>query len=238
MSTTDMLSSIKASPTCNYCGRELKTTKVVVGGREYGGLPCYGTCGCEESRRAMDGRQGETMADAIRRKCRDAGIGEAYLDSKADCGKMVEAVMAGRTLWISGAIGSGKTTIASAVSRELVAKDKSVRFETMVGILRKMRESFGKGLDALDGMFGCDVLVLDDLGKESPTDLALYVLFELVDYRYSNSRPFIITTNYDGGELAGRLAVNGEESTAEAIVSRLMHNCAKMTTGGRNWRID
>ena len=41
---------------------------------------------------------------------------------------------------------------------------------------------------------GC--LVLDDLGKESPTDWTLGQVFRVVNDRYENMRPVVVTTQY------------------------------------------
>ena len=82
---------------------------------------------------------------------------------------------------------------------------------------------------------GC--LVLDDLGKESPTDWTLGQVFRVVNDRYENMRPVVVTTQYGKGDLIRRLAKNGDEETAVAIVSRLAEMCDKYELQGRDRRL-
>ena len=79
---------------------------------------------------------------------------------------------------------------------------------------------------------GC--LVLDDLGKESPTDWTLGQVFRVVNDRYENMRPVVVTTQYGKSDLIRRLAKNGDEETAVAIVSRLSEMCDKYELQGKD----
>lgn len=215
---------IKASPVCPYCGKELETTSITVFGATYDGLPCFGTCGCKRAKEYLDG---DVMTDAERRQKRyaSAGIGRAYFDAEVEDESLLESVLAGKGLFVTGPIRAGKTHLASAVAMKCIDSGLSVRFETVVGILRELRDSFnGVPTEALERAFDCDVLVLDDLGKESPTSFALSVLFELVDERVRNGLPIVVTTNYEGGELVKRVGAENFQ-TAAAIVARLKETC-------------
>lgn len=46
-----------------------------------------------------------------------------------------------------------------------------------------------------------DLLVIDDLGKEKPTEWVLEKLFLIVNNRYNNYLPIVITTNYNRNQL-------------------------------------
>jgi len=63
-----------------------------------------------------------------------------------------------------------------------------------------------------------DVLVLDDMGRESPTDWAKSTMFELIDSRYTEGKTTIFTSNYDLDGLAER--VSG------AVADRMAEMCA------------
>jgi DNA replication protein DnaC len=41
------------------------------------------------------------------------------------------------------------------------------------------------------------LLIIDDLGKEKPTEWTLATLYAIIDGRYDSAMPVIITTNYD-----------------------------------------
>lgn len=82
----------------------------------------------------------------------------------------------------------------------------------------------------------CDVLVLDDLGKEDATEWSVGTVFSVLDARYEDMRPTIVTSNYAPGALADRLARRGERVTAEAIASRISQTCRPVYLGGRDRR--
>jgi DNA replication protein DnaC len=68
-------------------------------------------------------------------------------------------------------------------------------------------------------------LVIDDMGKENMSDFVVSQIFELVNERYANMKPTIVTSNFTVAELEKRLASRGNVDTAKAIVSRLTDNC-------------
>ena len=82
----------------------------------------------------------------------------------------------------------------------------------------------------------CDVLVLDDLGKEDATEWSVGAVFSVLDARYEDMRPTIVTSNYAPGALADRLARRGERVTAEAIASRISQTCRPVYLGERDRR--
>ena len=146
----------------------------------------------------------------------------------------------GRGAYICGPVGTGKTHLASAVARLLVDGGTSVRVTDMLGVLAAIKGTYG-GDGTEDGVLsrlsrvGC--LVLDDLGKESPTDWTLGQVFRVVNDRYESMRPVIVTTQYGKGDLIRRLAKNGDKETAVAIVSRLSEMCDKYELQGKDRRL-
>jgi DNA replication protein DnaC len=74
-------------------------------------------------------------------------------------------------------------------------------------------------------------LVLDDLGKEKPSEWAEEKLYEIVNARYVRSLPIIITTNVGLKAVEARYPWNGE-----AIVSRLFEMCRGAQLGGEDYR--
>lgn len=153
---------------------------------------------------------------------------------------IAEGVRRGRGAYICGPVGTGKTHLASAVARLLVDGGTSVRVTDMLGVLAAIKGTYG-GDGTEDGVLsrlsrvGC--LVLDDLGKESPTDWTLGQVFRVVNDRYENMRPVVVTTQYGKGDLIRRLAKNGDEETAVAIVSRLSEMCDKYELQGKDRRL-
>ena len=236
-STTDAFAAIPKRRTCEFCGRELATTSVMVLGREIDGLPCYASCGCTASRNRYDDASGVRRADGAMARYARAGIGRRFMAADVDVGKWVAAVSEGRSLYAHGSNGTYKTTWAAALAMRLIDAGKSVRFENARDVMSEINGIFGGGeSDVLDRLWACDVLVLDDLGKEQPTAHAVSMLYEVVDMRYRDAKPIVVTTNFTRGELAGRWAT-ADRATAEAIVSRLCDGVQVVAFDGEDARV-
>lgn len=80
----------------------------------------------------------------------------------------------------------------------------------------------------------CGLLVLDDLGKGGRSEWAVERIYMLLDERYANRRPTIITSNYDLGELADRLSV--DDQSRGAIASRIAGMCRGIRVTGQDRR--
>lgn len=119
----------------------------------------------------------------------------------------------GRNLVLTGATGTGKTHAAVAAARVAFDEGAHVEFVPVVELLDRLRPGGPDGV--LDDLFGVDVLVLDDLGAERPTDWTLERLYAVVNRRWMEERPTIATTNLD---LPGPLA----EAIGERTYSRLV----------------
>ena len=113
-----------------------------------------------------------------------------------------------------------------------------VAFTTAKGMLERVKATFDEGgTEAAVARYAkCDVLVLDDLGKEDATEWSVGTVFSVLDARYEDMRPTIVTSNYAPGALADRLARRGERVTAEAIASRISQTCRPVYLGGRDRR--
>ena len=144
----------------------------------------------------------------------------------------------GAGLYIHGGVGAGKTHSASAMARLFAEAGYDVAFTTAKGMLERVKATFDEGgTEAAVARYAkCDVLVLDDLGKEDATEWSVGTVFSVLDARYEDMRPTIVTSNYAPGALADRLARRGERVTAEAIASRISQTCRPVYLGGRDRR--
>src|ERR1700722_7541044 len=122
---------------------------------------------------------------------------------------------AGRSLWLTGGVGTGKTALAMIVSKAAIDAGRSVAVYSCPRLLSVIRESIdGVGvLDFLDRLAGADLLHIDDLGAEHRTDWVLEQLYTIITTRYEDQRSTLVTSNLDPDKLA--------EQLGERIVSRL-----------------
>lgn len=163
---------------------------------------------------------------------------EAY-DKAAAFGAAVTKGEETRGLYISGGVGAGKTFLASCLVRDLHRRGKYVTWAQMGNVLKAIKASFDQRSteDVLRKYQETRILVLDDLGKERPTEWVVEQLFNLVNYRYDEGLPLIITTNYGADGLVKKLTPkDGDEITAIAIVDRLCEMCENIQLKGRSFR--
>lgn len=113
-------------------------------------------------------------------------------------------------LLLEGSYGCGKTHLAAAIGNERLAKGDMVLFITVPDLLDHLRSTYGPSSEiGYDEMFdrirGAQLLILDDLGAENPSQWAGEKLFQLLNYRYSRHLPTVITTNVDLDRIDGRI---------------------------------
>lgn len=138
--------------------------------------------------------------------------------------------------YIAGPVGSGKTHRACSLLKGFIAEGMrgnaefgiwstpEAWFVTGEGYLRQLKADFDGGWKA-EAMMRAPFLVIDDLGQESPTRWAVAELFRLIDHRYGNELPTVVTSQFTPDGIAKRLRVEGGEEQAVAMVSRLFEMC-------------
>lgn len=143
-----------------------------------------------------------------------------------------------RNLIMHGGVGSGKTGLAWSLLRACVQVDGllDVDFVNFRDYLEEMKRTFDGNKEVDERPMRRALLVLDDLGAERPTEWALGVLARLVEHRYVNRLPTIVTTNYSPTELVDRLG-RDELVVGERIVSRLTQDAVQLRFTGRDRRI-
>ena len=141
-------------------------------------------------------------------------------------------------LLITGNYGSGKTHLVAAIAHELMKQGYRPIFGTLIILLEKIKSSYGESYSKeneeqiIRKYINCDLLIIDDLGKEKPSEWMLEKLYYIINYRYESNRPIIITSNYDDSKLISRLTVGDNVETAEAIVSRMYEMCQGVNMKG------
>lgn len=146
----------------------------------------------------------------------------------------------GTGLIFIGRYGTGKTHLAFAIANSLLIQGVPVIYETFINLMEKLKESYSnESLDYYEIIklyCECDLLIIDDLGKERPSEWVLEKLFQIVNTRYENMLPIIITTNYNEKELVKRLSIGNDGKTAESLVSRLNEICLEIDTNFQDYR--
>lgn len=155
--------------------------------------------------------------------------------------KFPEFKKSGKGLYLTGPFGVGKTHLATGIARALIEQEYRVICKPSVTMLADIRATYDNTGDRseyelLHDYLQADLLIIDDLGKELITDWSLSILYTILNMRYEDCRPLIITTNYSDTELIGRLSRRGDEKTAASMVSRLHEISFDIPVGGFDHR--
>lgn len=146
----------------------------------------------------------------------------------------------GDGLYIEGTFGTGKTHLAAAIALQLMEQGHSVIFRTADDLLRDIKATFDDGdgeRKVLERLKGCDLLVIDDIGKEQATDWSTAQLYAIINDRYECQKPVIVTTNFNETDLIAVEAPKGVgEHRIKAILSRLHETCRLMSMNWQDWR--
>lgn len=115
-------------------------------------------------------------------------------------------------LFLLGGYGCGKTHLAAAVANYVMAHQRMrTLFLVVPDLLDQLRAAFAPDQAVTyDARFNAirtvDLLILDDLGTENATPWANEKLFQIINHRYNERRPTIISSNRNLDDLDGRIA--------------------------------
>lgn len=150
----------------------------------------------------------------------------AYKVAREYAEKFSDKQAAGEGLYIEGTNGTGKTHLAAAIGLYLTEREYAVVMRTSFDLLEGIKSAFGdpdrSEQQVTKAYRECDLLIIDDLGKEQCTDWSMSILYSIINDRYESMRPIIITTNFGDADLIRTLTPKGYGSQKiEAIISRL-----------------
>lgn len=153
---------------------------------------------------------------------------------------MLDALADGGGIYLCGVQGAGKTWMACRIAKGWLYRGMGdARFVSSVKLLSEIGSTYG-GDGSEEQVFAkyakCDLLIVDDLGKEVSSQWSMSKLFELFDDRYANKRPTIVTTQFDLTSLARRMSKGGDPETAMAIVSRFKEKYRSVNLGNADRR--
>lgn len=144
-------------------------------------------------------------------------------------------------LLIAGTVGTGKTHLAAAIANQLISQGTPVICMTMIDLLERIKRTFsgnGDESSVLTLYKTAPLLIIDDIGKEPPTEWAVSTIYNIINGRYVELLPIIITTNYDAEAMIERMTPRESRDTiyGQAIVDRLMEMCRSVVMTGESWR--
>jgi DNA replication protein DnaC len=145
-------------------------------------------------------------------------------------------------LLLAGPAGTGKTHLAVAALRELIARGHEGIFFDYQNLLDCIRSGYNEALgtsnrEAYRTALDTEILLLDDLGAHRATNWVEDTVTAIVTHRYNHGKPLIATTNLadpdmgtalfeKSGHLSGHTALPTlQEQIGERARSRLFEMC-------------
>lgn len=99
-------------------------------------------------------------------------------------------------LYLYGPSGTGKTFLATCIARSLLADGQVVVYRTSSQLMDDIKDiMFNNNKELENLLHQSDLLIIDDLGTESPTDHTKTEIFNLVNLRLLHKKKLIISSN-------------------------------------------
>jgi DNA replication protein DnaC len=112
-------------------------------------------------------------------------------------------------LLLQGGYGCGKTHLAAGIANYAVGMGVPTLFLTVPDLLDTLRFAYNDKDTTFEERFdeirNARLLVLDDFGTQNATGWAQEKLFQIVNYRYINKLPTVVTTNLALDEIEARI---------------------------------
>lgn len=126
----------------------------------------------------------------------------------------------GANLILFGAVGTGKTHLATAAAMAVIEAGDSALYTRAAKITAEVKETWGVSHKTARAVYERfeepDLLIIDEIGRQRATDTERLALFEVIHRRYESQRPTIAVTNLDGEGLRDYLG--------DAALDRLREN--------------
>jgi DNA replication protein DnaC len=134
-----------------------------------------------------------------------------------------------------GAVGTGKTHLATAVTLRACQNDKRARFFTAAGLANILLERNQKGTlnNFLISLKRVELIVIDEIGFVPLHKDAAELLFQVISDCYER-KSLIITSNL---EFSQWNTVFGDNRLTAALVDRLIHHSHILIFSGESYRL-
>lgn len=151
--------------------------------------------------------------------------------------------------FVCGNNGVGKSAGAQRALRDAIRGGCAGRFVRFSELIQKIYSTYGKASDDRDERTddvvrlyaSIHLLVIDEVGLETPSDHAMALFFDFVDDRWKSSLPTIFTSNYalDEDSLGAHIAERAADPTRmRGILDRLRGGTGGnvFILRGKSWR--
>src|SRR6266498_2962144 len=206
-------------PNCPYCGGQgYLRAEVPVGDPRFGKLEI---CVCRQrdvSQQVRERLYSLSRLDELKGLTFDTfqprgqiGLGEKQSNSLDMAFNQAQHYARSLNGWLllRGGYGCGKTHLAAAIANFAVEIGVPTLFLTVPDLLDMLRFSYDSEDTTFEERFNeirnASLLILDDFGTQNATGWAQEKLFQIINHRYINKLPTVITTNLILDEIEARI---------------------------------
>lgn len=136
-----------------------------------------------------------------------------YKDFDSICSSRKNSIL------LCGQVGGGKTHLSIALALNLLQKNIKVVYMPYRDVITSLKQNMLEEeyyKRTLSRYQSCEVLLIDDLFKGKITESDINIIFEILNYRYLNCLPIIVSSEFTVEELL---------SFDEAVGSRIYEMC-------------
>lgn len=133
----------------------------------------------------------------------------------------------GLLLW--GNTGNGKTFAAACIANELIDRGIPAMITSFPRILNAGYDK----QEIIEQVHYYPLMVIDDLGAERSSEYAMETVYTVIDERYKDKKPLIVTTNLTLDELC-----RPKDMTYQRIYDRILEMCTPLVFKGDSMRRD
>jgi DNA replication protein DnaC len=151
------------------------------------------------------------------------------------CERFQEAKKEGLGFLFYGTPGNGKTFLSNCIANRLLNQMHPIICTSINALLERIRKTYSKwgqeGEDTiLNALSIADLLIIDDLGTEQDTEWSRSRIYNIIDNRYRNGLPLIVSTNKSLEQL--------KNMYHERTVDRLKEICTPIENNNKSIRTE
>ena len=156
--------------------------------------------------------------------------------SKSQIARLAQSdwINQGQNLLITGPCGSGKTYLACALGQNACVHGYSVRYYRLSRLLRELTQAKADGSyhKKLQQLAKIQLLLIDDWGLEKMAPAHRNDMMEIMDDRHGQTSTLVMSQLPTDQWYASI----GDNTLADAILDRLMHNAHRLELNGESMR--
>lgn len=135
-------------------------------------------------------------------------------------------------IFFSGKTGTGKTFLSRYIEKNMINNNKSVIYISVNDLLNVVFKDFSSDNNEtnplLDYINDCDMLILDDLGKENISTFTIKYIYNLIDNRLTHNKSTIVCSQHNYTEIS--------EVYDESLTTRLYNYFITVRLEGKDLR--